>query len=615
MPGRRKTLSFGKPAGIPAEFSGHGSATAPRTLLCAGISTVGTAFFALLALPPYAAFAQSEATPPNAGAEAEQTDVLKFNGTGWNPATNARFLARFEKYLNTPEESSEAEQGHRKILLQIAGLLEPRSLNSNSLSNAFRLLTRATYYPGDSRLSDTLANGIYAIWQTKRNTRHLQEANRVLDEERNALLKNMGTASKGGADGRAGGAIQQAGRAGSILEKGSRMAANEALSQLSEIQAKVAYQGLLVQLFMQKRFHHLLIGTRFYRAIFDDGDSRLNLANAAPNPLGERSGSPPSVAVLETLALEAIRDVQTAVTAFHQHLEKQELRGATEKLREALMVGEFLPELRTIPLERKRVVLAYFQKSMRLQSALEARDYALVSELLEGEQGLQKTAADFDSAPALGALQGARNAAGLCLQKARAALQEGDKAGFEKSLSDAAQIWPNNPDLLALAASGFRQSDEAAMVLREFEELVSQKNFRRICEQAARFQAGLLPAPPEKKARLREILERGQSVEGALAMAAKLNEEGNPAGAWEKVHVLSKSLPDEARLTSAAAEYAIRASAFVEAVQKAQKLREEAQAAPSLAWFLRAQKLFPASVLVRESMEPLCATLLEQQRN
>lgn len=556
----------------------------------------------------------ADAGNPEPESPAAQPDVLQFNGTGWNPANNTRFLARFERYLNTPEETDEAEQNHRRILQQIAGLLEPRSLSPASLSSAFRLLTRATYYPGDSRLSDTLANAIYAIWQTKRNTLYLKEANKILEEERNTLLKNMGTASRSGANERTGGAIQQTGRAGSILQKGSKMATNEALSQLSEIQAKVAYQGLLVQLFLQRRFHHLLIGTRFYRAIFDDSDSRLNLANASENPFAARPGSPPSVSVLETLAVEAIRDVQTAVGAFHQHLEKQELRKATEKLREALMVGEFLPELRTIPLERKRKVLAYFQKSMRLQSAIDAKDYTLAGELLEGEEGLQKIAPDFDSAPALGALESARKAAELCLQKARAALQEGDKTLFEKNLSEAAQIWPNNPALLALTASGFRRADEVMVILKEFEELVAQKNFRRIGEQAARFQTGLESAPPEKKTLLREILHRLQSVESALEMASKLNEQGNPAGAWEKVHILSKSLPEETRLSAAAAEYASRAVPFVSAIQVAQKLQNEAQLAPSLAWFLKAQKLFPSSSLVRESLEFLCTSLLEQQR-
>ena len=43
--------------------------------------------------------------------------------------------------------------------------------------------------------------------------------------------------------------------------------------ELSEIQVKVEFQALIVQFFMQRRFQHVLMATRFYRAVFTDGDS------------------------------------------------------------------------------------------------------------------------------------------------------------------------------------------------------------------------------------------------------------------------------------------------------------------------------------------------------
>lgn len=559
---------------------------------------------------------QENALPgaPAANSSTPAQSVLEFNGTPWRPAENAQFQARFEKFLNTPEESDEAEKNHRKILNQIAQLLEPRSLTPDSLSNAFRLLTRATYYPGDSRLSDTLANGIYAIWQTKRNSLQLQQANRILEEERKALIRNMDTASKSGADSRPGGAIQQAGRAGSILQKDAKRAANEAIGHLSELQAKVAYQGLLVQLYLQKRYHHLLIGTRFYRAIFDDGDSRLNLADSASNPFSGKTGSPPSVSVLESLASESISDVQAAIAAFRLHVERRELRGATEKLREALLVGEFLPELRTIPLELKRRVLGFFQKSLQLQAALDARNYSLAEQLIESGEGLQNLASDFDASKAQGQIQAAQQAVNLAIQKARSAMQSGDREGFEKALTEAAEAWPNHSELASLSTDGFRRAEDRAVTLKEFDDLIARKNYQRIGEQSGRFLAVMQSAPADKQAQLREALERVKSVENALGMAARMNEQGNPAGAWETVYLNGKTLPEEPRLSVAAADYASRAAAFVGAIQTAQKFRDESLLAPSLAWYLKARKIYPDSTLVRESLESLSRSLLEQLR-
>jgi hypothetical protein len=318
--------------------------------------------------------------------------------------------------------------------------------------------------------------------------------------------------------------------------------------------------------------------------------------------------------VLESLAIEAIRDVQTAVQAFQQHFEKQELRSATEKLREALLVGEFLPELRTLPLERKRKVLLFFQKSIQLQNALDGRDYALATRILEETDGLRQMAVDFDAAPSLAALEAARQGLRLALQKARMALQEGDQVLFQKHLTEAGRIWPNHPEITTLSSEGFRQADEMALTLKELEGLVARRDFRRIDEQSARFLVAVQSASPEKQAQLREILEQSREVEGALRLASELHQQGNPAGAWEKVYLLSGKLPEENRLSAAAAEYASRAAAFVGAIQTARKLEEQSQLGPSVAWYLKAQKIHPTSDLVRLSLESLCTSLLQKEK-
>ena len=93
------------------------------------------------------------------------------------------------------------------------------------------------------------------------------------------------------------------------------------------------------------------------------------------------------------------------------------------------------------------------------------------------------------------------------LAKARNAAISGDKPGFETTLKEAAAIWPNNPELAEVAAKAFAQGDQMAQTLIELDQLIAQKNLRRIAEEAGRFLAATQTAPPEKQATLKKILE------------------------------------------------------------------------------------------------------------
>src|SRR5204863_9723232 len=101
-----------------------------------------------------------------------------------------------------------------------------------------------------------------------------------------------------------------------IAEVEAQIKANQLKREISEIQAKVEFQALIVQFFMQRRFQHVLMATRFYRAIFSDGDSKLNVGNEIKEMFMKSSGMAPSVSTLDSLANEAVRDVREGVRAF-----------------------------------------------------------------------------------------------------------------------------------------------------------------------------------------------------------------------------------------------------------------------------------------------------------
>jgi hypothetical protein len=539
--------------------------------------------------------------------------LLRFNGQTWDINNNAIFKARFEKFLSVPEETGEMEAAHRKILNEIIVLLDPSNLKAQTLTDAYRLLARAAGFPGDTRLCDTLSNAIYGVWQARRNQSQLAQANQILEEESARTRRNLASRAYAGSDtltGKAADAIVQAGRSESLLENSTRAKANEAKSALSELQSKIQYQGLLVQFFLQRRFHHVVIGTRFYRALFSDGDAKLNLPETTQSPLNRGTGMPPTVATLESLANEAMRDVQTNVQAFHKLYDLGELRSASERLREALLVGEFMPELRTLPFDRKRRVLRFYQTAAQFQSALEARDYSAALELLNGPNGLQQTASDFDATKARAIIETARNAARLHLSRARNAAISGNKTAFEEAIKEAAAIWPNNPELQEVASKSFQMGDAQAQALLELEQLLAQKNFRRIAEDAGRFLAATQNAPADKQAQLKAVLNDVKSLEAALLGAREMDRQGNPAGAWETVDTVAERFPDDLPAQQARALYTTKAAEFVRTIRNAQDHEKRAQTATALAWYLKALKLYPKSERAEEAARKLQAELI-----
>ncbi len=542
--------------------------------------------------------------------------LLRFNGQTWAVENNLLFKARFEKFLATPEEMSAQEAAHRQILNEIIALLDPNVLKPQTVTEAYRLLARASGFVGDSRLCDTLSNAIYSVWQSKRNQGQLAQANVILEEERARTRRNMATSASADAGGlrasnasQSGSAITQAGRLESLTEGAARIQANNVKSDLSELQAKIQFQGLLLQFFIQRRFHHVIIGTRFYRVLFSDGDSKLNLPDATQNPF-KASGMPPTVSTIDSLANEAMHDTKTNVQAFHKLYEMGELRSASERLRDALIIGEFMPETRTVPFERKRRVLNFLQKAEQLKSALEVRDYGTALQTLEGPDGLLKIAPDFDSSKYRSLIETTRSTARLMLSKARNAAISGDREGFEKSLNDAAAIWPNNPELAEVASKAFQAGDAGAQALQEMEQLIAQKNTRRIAEDPGRFLAAVQTATPEKQAQLKAILDEFKTIEGSLMAAREMDRQGNPAGAWEAVEQAGKRFPGDLNLSQAHALYTTKAADFVRIVRRAQEHETRAQAPSSLAWYLTAQRLYPKSELAADAIKRLQVEVL-----
>jgi hypothetical protein len=547
------------------------------------------------------------------------SEILTWDGKNWNVNNNRLFQARFEKYLNAPEETTATDKEYQQIINQILDLLAPGNATTQNIDAAFRLLPRGSSFDIDARLCDSLADAVYSAWKAQRAQDRLASANSSLDTERNQEYWNAEHASAGevikqntgGGGGKGAGKnqnktanqsfednVKQTKFTKRIAEIEVQIKANQAKRELSSIQAKVEFQALILQFFLQRRFQHVLMATRFYREVFTDGDTKLNVGKDAKDLFEKSSGMPPTVGTLDSMANEAIRDVREGVQAYDYLLGKNELESATKRLAEAFTVGEFLPEIRTLPREKKREALGFEQKTNQLVSAIDVKDYTLAEKLVKD---LEKIAKDFDNSKPMAAIETAKTVSAMHLAKAKNAAVSGDKATLEQELTTATEIWPRNPALSEVAGMIFSQADVQQKALVDFDQLLSQHNYRQIYEDQGRFiaAASLYPARQEQ---LRKVLADMAKIEGAIMQSDARSRQGDYAGAWENAEKAFKEFPDDSKLNSLLANLTTQAADFVRTLRNAEDLEKKDQTGSSLAWYLKAQKIYPASEFAQDGI-------------
>jgi hypothetical protein len=399
------------------------------------------------------------------------SDIARWNGKSRNITDNRIFEARFEKFLNAPEAAPDSDLKYNRLLAQILDLLAPNKSTPKSADEAFRLLAQAAQFDSDARLCDSIANQVEAARNARQSSDNLAADSAALEKERKRLEWNSKMTAAGKAlDSSSGsdGVLEEWRKEGKRKEEQSRLdaelqpmttrlaevnallKANQLKREAIELQVKVEFQSLIVQHFLQRRFQHVLIGTRFYRSIFSDGDSSLRVGRDAKSLFSNAAGLPPTVGTLDSLANETLRDVREGVRAFLYLLKKGEIESAAKRLAETFVPGEYVPEIRAISRDDKRRALDFIQKSNQLVSAIDLKDYTLAESLIKE---LKKSAKDFDSSKPVAAIETARTVASMHIAKAKNAAVSGDKATVEAELRSATVIWPRNP-ALAEASSG-----------------------------------------------------------------------------------------------------------------------------------------------------------------
>ena len=556
------------------------------------------------------------------------TEVFSWDGQNWNINNNRLMRARFEKYLNTPADNSDDDKEYRNVLKQILDTLSPHKKGNNHLQDAVSLLPRASNYRIDSNLCDSLSQAILGVYYGQKNAVALAEQNAALNKERKLLNWNVEVATseslidearrrnaKGESSNKEqnqGKAISNTGRVAGYIQRLAEIEAlriaNKTKIGISEVQAKIEYQALILQFAVQRRWEHVLIATRIYRRLFRDGDGVIEIKkdSDADKMLAKGLGLTPTVTSLDMFASEVVREVDEAVVAFEFLADKNELETASKRLAEAFFIGEYLPRIRTLDREKKLKVQSFVRDADSLLSAMDVRDYKTANEIIER---MRIQALDFNYSKAKAGIEFYTNMSNTSIAQAKIAAQKGNTDDYKKQMKMAIESWPLNPQIKEQNDLFASIADVQVTTLNELDTLLAQGNKREIMKNRGRFIA-VVQNDSKRTEQLETILNDVLLLEQEIAIIRGLTDNNNPWGAWEIARKAQEKFSDDNELLKLSVELGETVSPFVRVIKRAEKLENEKHNGMSLTWYLKAKSIYPKSNYAKNGMNRLLNIIL-----
>lgn len=238
------------------------------------------------------------------------TDIMSYDGKLWNINNNRLFRARFEKYLNAPPATSEADESYRATIQRILSLLSPGQATSKNQKEAFDLLKKASAYRDDANLCRTLADAVHSAKSSLETVERLKRENGILEKQRATAEWNnqmaarnnsltMPTGDKDSAIVQENLKIERDARLATTRRKldqlGQTIQNNKLRIATIEATTKGHLQALVMQFFATRRFEHVIIANRFYRAIYKDGDNSIEAYKRMVNGMPVNKDAPQAV--------------------------------------------------------------------------------------------------------------------------------------------------------------------------------------------------------------------------------------------------------------------------------------------------------------------------------
>lgn len=546
---------------------------------------------------------------------------------------NRVIKARFQKYLSQPPESDEAAAKYRETIATILNSVSPFKTGGADLYEAFKLLPAASAYPGDANLCGSLAESIYMAMLSKKDVKGLDKLNQSIEDEKRAIIlegdwkarherKPALKESKAPQEKEEEGAKPEAKPGSSVeslqyAETLRRIAeievlkkSNIARTEAQTIRTKAQYQVSMVQWFAQRRFEHVLMAARFYNQIWKDGDATLVIEkNSDVSKLfSESVGVSPTVATLDSLSNEAIREARKYVEAFDLMLSTNQLHAASERLMEAYALGEYLEPVATLSLPKKQRIADYVRDLHELYGTLQARDYTKTMALAAR---LKESAKDFPSSKVDSAIAAYTLSSDLAIEEAKAYLMAKDSAKASEKIRAAAEIWPTNPKL-----TEFRnlvgQTSSVVTVRNDFDRLLGEGNFREIARRQYEI-APVIQGDATRETAFKQIMMSLNKIEAALGKAGEFSKMGQDYAAWEQLAEMREEFPDDPRLGRELELLAPKVADFTRALDKARQLenRNPKQVGSALSWYLKARSIHPQSKQAKVGADRLSQEILQ----
>lgn len=546
-----------------------------------------------------------------------------WRGSRFNLGDVEAARARFDRYLSTPPALSEEDLEYSKLMETINRRLigEGGGTETQRLAESWRMLYEASAYPMDNGLSETLADRIISFWQTNDRIHALLRENERIEQDRERTegrLRTIGSRDRRefidmmrNRHGREIGGppsldYEREPHEKRLVEMEARMQENRRFEEMTRANQKLEFQSLIVQFFVQRRFQHALIANTFYRYMFSGEDNSLEEAGALQSQVFGDLEVRLTTSTLDALAKEAIAEVEETIKAVEYHMSRGETHTATRRLMEAFYLGEYLPPVKTFPIEYKEHSQKFLRDLDRLAAALEVRNFDRAEGLLAEIDNYSR---DFDTGPADSYITTTKRLSDLAVQRAAMAAAVSDREGVEVALEEAVRAWPTNPEIKAFTTRLMREVDIQDVAAVDFDRFVRQNDFRAVFNDRFRFAAALAQDPVRNEAFL-DIMKRMEAIEAAIAQSLELQRLRNHYGAWEILERIYLRYPEDQSVNRLRGDYAARASDLAAVLANARDAVEDGDPVRALIGYMRARDLYPASYFAQKGMESLSGSLL-----
>ena len=569
-----------------------------------------------------------------------QNESFEFMGSEFSMQDN-RFADQFSGYLVQSQEKIEDAAKYRATLREIIDTLDRSTKGSpkSKLSKGYKLLGVAAEYPADSGICESLQNAL-ALAQLSMNKSRRTDADIAEMRKKHAALarkmefiesKTQLDPAESSAPG--GGKSKKGAQPTSIkwqentrqrMELLLLVKKSEITGNISAKLAKIQYQAMLVQLFMQRRFEHVVIGCRFYNLVFTDGESKLNINKGSDmyKFFADTLGVQPTIAGLDSAANDLIGKAKRSADSVRNHLQRGQVHQGTQRMVEAFAIGEHLTPIHTFSPELRNKMHQYILDSKQLKDAAKVKNW---QEAERYTQKLRDQASDFRYIMAITAISAYKRASDFEITAFYGAKQQrnDDKAG--NHMSNAIEFWPTNPRIeeanklgISHIHKSMKNLDLLEVKATEFKSIVRSEDFSSLSiKDASIYEEYFRQASSNtdlseiqrddynKLHKLANDISSGLiKIEKAVEKADALAAESQYYAAWETVEIeRNNDHLDKKRITDKVNELAGRASRFRELFDDANEMVDGKNYGSALSCYLEAKSLFPKSVLAERGIK------------